>query len=89
MPIRVLRDLGRSVIVGDEHGIRIVDRPKRCTGYQFCCNCEDCLDREERNAKIKRPDIARCECEAPMMVAGSPECFRCGKATMSDLRIAA
>lgn len=83
MPVKVLRDLGSCVIVGDERGLHIVDRLKRCKGYQNGCHCTPCSAREAlRNTK--RPQVAMCGCESSMSIAGEAECFRCGKTVRQE-----
>lgn len=79
MPVKVLEHGESYAIVGDGNGLRVVDRPKRCQGYQHFCTCKKCLAREGR--KVKRPEVAYCECDAPLSLAVGTECFRCGKST--------
>jgi hypothetical protein len=80
MPLRVLEHgSSYAIIGGDGNGLRVVDRPRKCWGYRNACACKACTAREGR--KVKRPKISVCECASPLTLAGSRECFRCGKTT--------
>ena len=32
-------------------------QPERCWGYQHCCNCNDCLEREHRTERIVAGEV--------------------------------
>jgi hypothetical protein len=43
-----------SAIIGVHGSLRMLDQPKRCTGYQFGCVCRECL---ERSRLVKEPPM--------------------------------
>ena len=69
-----------AILGGDGKGFRIVDRPKKCHGYQNGCHCKGCLVREAR--KLKRPAISRCECDRPLWDTATGNCIKCGHVVM-------
>lgn len=83
MTIKVLEPplrVGDSFIVAVDGHLRFVDPSRgkpRCMGYQNCCQCGSCLERELREIVVVAPNS--CRCDHPIRASDSSDCFKCGR----------
>lgn len=79
MPVKILqKPEGKfgSAIIGEHGRLRVLDLPKRCSGFANCCQCPACLRREAQ--RLNRPKPTTCGCDSALSFDGR-ECSRCGK----------
>lgn len=66
-------------IVGMDGYLRLVERLYACHGYENCCQCPDCLEREAHGHGPL--EAAVCVCETPIVDDG--DCLKCGRTAKS------